>query len=192
MTTDKMIPEGRYLATVTDAVLAHAGNGNEQIAIGFQITAPESDAGRSITYYGSLSNTIISAGKNEGRTVADLTFDALETVGWDCVGFESGSLQTCIGNEASIVVAHEPDNNGNPRARVKFVNSPNGGGAAVKDRVPDNEAANIARKFGGALAKRRQQRSAKQKVNGAPAQPARRPPPPPPFDEYDDYDGPEL
>jgi hypothetical protein len=154
-------------------VLSHTNNGDPQVAIGFEITQPPSLIGRQITYYGSLAATVISKGKNEGRKVAELTLDALDVCGWDGVGFAAASLASCVGNEASIVVAHEEDDRGT-RVRVKFINPPNSLGAAVKDRLNDSEAANVTKQFQALLAKRKQQAANRPK----PAAATKRTPPP--------------
>lgn len=158
--SDNEIPAGRYLAKVTEAVLSSTSHNEPQIAVGLEITDPPSSMGRLITYYGSLSTTKISKGKNEGKTVAELTFEALDACGWDGENFLKESLGTCVGAEVSIVVAHEADDRGT-RVRVKFINKPNSGGAAVKTRATDSEATNVTKQFQAVLMRRKQQNAAK-------------------------------
>jgi hypothetical protein len=160
MSNENLIDEGRYLAKVTEAVLAKASNGNWQVAVGFEILSPEGAAGRLITWYGSLAKTVVTAGKYEGKTVAEMTVDSLETCGWDGEGLEETSLATAVGNEVSIVIAHD-EYDGNVKAKVKFINPPNSLGAAVKERATANEAANVTKQFQGLLMKRKQQRQAR-------------------------------
>lgn len=159
MSNENLIPAGRYMARITECVLAKTSNGDPQVAVGLEITAPESQAGKFATYYGSLSATKISKGKNEGKTVAQVTAETLIDVGWDCERFDAKSLGTCVGRDASIVIEHEEDNDGRTRYRVKYLNPPNSGGAAVKDRLTDQEAANVTEKFKGLLLKTKQQRA---------------------------------
>lgn len=168
--SDELIPEGRYLAKVTEAVLARTNNGDPQVAIGFEFTAGEL-TGKLVTYYGSLSDTVISKGKNQGKKVAELTFEALDTCGWDGESLNAGSLASCVGGEVSLVIAHEEDQKGTMRHKVKFVNSPNAGGAAVKDRLNDNDANNVTKQFQALLLKRKQQRQAKAAQGGSKQKP---------------------
>lgn len=182
--SDELIPEGRYIAKATEAVLARTNNGDPQVAVGFELTAGEGTSGRLITYYGSLSNTVVSKGKNEGKKVAELTFEALETCGWDGEALSAGSLATCVGNEVSLVIAHEEDQNGKLRHKVKFINSPNAIGAAVKDRMNDNDANNVTKQFQALLLKRKQQRQAKSSAQGGSKQK-------PPANAGDAWEGPE-
>ena len=165
-----IIPEGRFPARVTEVVLAWTSKREPQIAIGFEFLDQPAVAGKQITSFGSLSKTVISKGKNEGRTVADLTVDDLETCGWDGEGLSTASLATCKGTEVSLVIEHEEDDKGTVRAKVKWINSPNSLGAAVKERLTEADAANLEKSMAGMLMKRKQQRQQK------PPQQKRQPP----------------
>lgn len=147
-----MIEEGKHPARVVDAALAKTGGGSEQVAVGFEITDGP-DAGSSITWYGSLSSTVIQSGNRAGGKVYEITFDNLQNCGWDMESFHPESLQTCVGTNVQIVVAHE-EYNGNVNARVKFINKP--GGLAIKERASADEASALTNKFKANLLKRKQ------------------------------------
>lgn len=161
MSEENIIPKGRFPARVTEAVLAWTTQQKPQVAIGFEFLDQSAVAGKQITHYGSLSDTVISKGKNEGRKVVELTLDDLETCGWDGAGLSAASLASCVGTEVSLVIDHDEDDKGVTRAKVRFINAPNSVGAAVKERLNESETANVEKQFSALLMKRKQQRSAK-------------------------------
>ena len=82
----------------------------------------------SVDFYGSLSEKRIENGKRAGQRIGDLTCETLVNLGWS--GSWSALDAELTGVQSSIVVEHQPDDTGNLRAKVKFVN-PIGGGAPV-------------------------------------------------------------
>lgn len=145
MNTDNLIPAGRYLARAVDSVLGKTSKGSEQLAITFQIVAPESYEGRQLVYYGYFTD----------KTV-DKTLEALENTGWDG---ESIVHPIGVGSiDSSIVVEHEADDKGQMRARIRWVNRP--GGAAVKEKLDVSDAMALEQRLKGKMLARKQQAQA--------------------------------
>ena len=151
----ELLPAGRYNARATDAKAGKTSKGSEQVAVEFEITAPEIHAGRRITAYLYLTE----------KTV-DRTLESLEHCGWDGVGFSVDSLATVRG-EASIVIEHEEDQNGEPRARVKWVNSI--GGLALKEELDAASVIALEQRLKGKLLARKQSRPVQPKPAAKPA-----------------------
>lgn len=127
-----MLDRGTYKARAYDAALGVSSKGTEQIAVAFRVT--EGDyAGQSITYYGFFSE----------KTV-DRTLESLRHMGW--TGDDLTSLDGIDANEVEIVVDHEEDQQGEMRARVRWVNKP-GSGLAMKERMSPQAAKAFAAKM---------------------------------------------
>lgn len=116
MSTENMIPEGRWDAVPTGAVLGETKGGKEQLGIGFDIPALE----RSITGYFYFT-----------EDTAKRTMSALRTCGWqgdDLLDLSSVGADPEL--RVQVVIKHE-EYEGKWQAKVAFVN-PQGGVAIAK------------------------------------------------------------
>lgn len=131
-----MIEKGTYRALPVDATLGRTGTGKEQIAVLLELA---DESGRRISWYGYFTDATF-----------DRTIESLRHLGWqgnDLSEFATG-LPEGVNNEIEIVVDHEEDQEGNTRARVRWINS--GRGIAVKERLAEHEA----RAFGARMRSR--------------------------------------
>jgi hypothetical protein len=103
----ELVPAGRYAAVALDAQLGMSSKGTEQIAVKFQI-----EGGRTITWYGYFSDAAYMG-----------TLKAMRAMGFK--GQDVTDLSSIHGGKCIVVIEHEPDLNGNPRDRVKWVNALN-------------------------------------------------------------------
>jgi len=142
-----MLPAGEYKAVAVDGVLGETSTGKEQIVVTFEVTQPEAFVGRRINWYGYFT-----------EKTADRTLESLRYCGWtgnDLSVFEFSSQvnpasQGFGSQEVVIVVEHEPDQNGTPRARVRWVNQAGGGG--VKQKLDTGKAKALAARMKARLA----------------------------------------
>jgi hypothetical protein len=130
-----MIPEGTYTAKATDSALGKASTGTEQIAVSLQITSGEMQ-GQTVVWYGYFT-----------ERATERTLESLRHLGW--TSDDITALDGLGEKEASIVIEHEPDQSGQPRVRVKWVNGL-GSGIAMKERLAPNEAKALAARLKGA------------------------------------------
>lgn len=152
-----MINEGRYKARGVEAALGFTGTGKEQVAILLEITEGE-HAGDRITWYGFFT-----------EKTTERTFESLRALGWS--GDDLADLASTSANEVSIVVEHEEDNEGTPRARVRWING--GGGIAMRDTMDAGAAkAFAARMKGQAIASRQRAKPGAPPANGRSAPPS--------------------
>lgn len=160
-----MLNPGTYNAIAKSAQLSEAKTGTEQVAVLFEIVDAEF-AGQTITWFGFLTENAMRR-----------TLESLRHAGW--TGDDITELSSLSGDTPNVqlVVEHE-EWNGQTRAKVKWVNSGNGGLNTTP--LAANKAEALKRKVkAAALAMAREQGGAKA---AAPA-PARRPQPsrtPPP------------
>lgn len=132
MTT--LFPVGTWKAKGVEAALGDASSsGNETIAIGFVALEGE-PKGRQITWYGYFTEKTF-----------DRTIESMRYCGWE--GNDLSRLESCTRNEVYIVVEHEEDQEGEMRARVRWVNS--GGGVALKNRMDVGSAKAFAERMKG-------------------------------------------
>jgi hypothetical protein len=121
-----MVPVGTHRARPIDCVLGMTGTGKEQVGVLFELV--DNPAER-ITWYGYFTDGTF-----------ERTIESLRYLGWqgnDLLEFHRG-LPAGVGNEVEIVVEDEADQNGEPRRRVKWINS--GRGVAVKEILDDDKA----------------------------------------------------
>lgn len=134
-----MISKGTHKARGVEGALGMTGTGKEQVAVLLEILEGE-HMGEQITWYGYFTE----------KTV-DRTMQSLRYLGW-----ETDDLSDLAGigsNEVRVVIEHEEDQQGEMRARVKWING--GGGIGLKDKMDDNAArAFAARMKGAAIASR--------------------------------------
>jgi hypothetical protein len=172
-----MIPAGKYLAKITGATFGVSSNGNEQIAVQFEI-ADGDQAGQSIAYVGTFTDAAI-----------EYTTEALRATGWEGDDLAeipdlavAGKLGPC-----EIVVQHETYE-GKQRARIRFVNRVGGGRFKFKEgtELQGGELKSFAARMKSAFRGGAPSRSAP-RSNGSASQPRgggsaghddRRPPPP--------------
>jgi hypothetical protein len=114
-----MIDEGAWKARAVEGALAYTSKGSDQIAIDFVI-GEGPNTGEHITWYGYFTEDTFE------RTIA-----SLRHMGWG--GADLSDLSGIDTQDVRLVVAHEPDLNGELRARVKWVNALSG--IAVKERM---------------------------------------------------------
>ena len=106
-----MIESGRHKATVLDVEFGRSGNDNDQVAVRFEL-----EDGERIVWWGYFSDAAVST-----------TMGAFEAMGWTpdrCDFGQVDSQPADFWNEVSLVIEHEEDQRtGEPRARVRWVNS---------------------------------------------------------------------
>jgi hypothetical protein len=134
-----MIEPGKYRARATDAKLGVAQTGSDTVAVAFELL---DQPGQHITWYGYFTE----------KTV-DRTMESLRYCGWE--GDDVSDLSGIDANEVEIVVEHEDDKEGKPRARVKWINRAGSSKAQLKTEMNDaQKKAFAARMKGAALASR--------------------------------------
>lgn len=115
-----MIAAGNHQGTIVIAELRKSQKDGGAPYFYLKFKVGQSDT---VDFYGSLSTKTIETGKRQGQRVGDITCETMVALGWSG---EWDSVQELVGVESSIVVAHEPDDQGNMRAKVKFVNPSTG------------------------------------------------------------------
>jgi hypothetical protein len=151
-----MVPVGTHKARPIDCALGMTGTGKEQVAILFELVdgSPER-----ITWYGYFTDGTF-----------ERTIESLRYLGWrgtDLIEFHHG-LPAGVENEVDIVVEDEADQNGEPKRKVKWINS--GGGVAVKSVLDDAQARAFAARMKARVA-------ALQAAGGGAKPPTRQPAP---------------
>lgn len=133
-----MIDKGTYRAVPVDAALGKTGTGNEQIVVMFELA---DQSGRRIGWYGYFTDKTF-----------DRTVESLRHLGWtgDNLADFTAGLPADANQEVEIVIDHEPDQEGNDRARVRWINS--GRGVAVKDRLDEDQARAFGAQMRGRIA----------------------------------------
>lgn len=134
-----LIPEGTWRARGVTAALGYTRDGNEQIGVELAFS-PEQDVdvdGRHLTWYGSFANE-----KSEA-----FTFKALRALGW--ASDDISDLAGIDANEIEAVVIHEDDLQGEPRARVRYINPIGSGGVAMKTKMTAEQASAFAERMRG-------------------------------------------
>jgi hypothetical protein len=146
-----MIEEGTHPAKALKAELGVAGTGKEQVAITFALT----QSNQRITWYGYFTEKAF-----------EYTMRALETC-----GFRGSDLSDLSGIDGSfdvdLVIEHEADDKGNPRAKVRWVNEP-GRGALAKP-LEQGQAAEFASRMKAKILALKAQRPAAAQTKRAPA-----------------------
>lgn len=138
-TPQPLIAIGQWKARPVAADLGNTElNGNPVVAVGFIIDEGPSQ-GRSISWYGYFTE------KTEERSI-----ESLRHCGWH--GDMINDLSE-IGSDPDLrvylVIEHEPDQNGEVRAKVRWVNA--GGGVALKNRMNPGEAMSFAQRMRGKI-----------------------------------------
>jgi hypothetical protein len=163
------IQPGRYVGTVTSSCLGRAGNGTEQLAIGFDVHLGVDQQSVPMTWYGFFTDR-----------AWETTEKALRALGWDPAehDFQLDALNPADpydtplrGAEAQLVLEHEDDGEGGQRIRIRWVNAVNGG-LAVKERMEPGEASAFSQNLRARLIA---QKGPQQRRPAAPARPASAP-----------------
>jgi hypothetical protein len=130
-----MIPEGSYKARAEEGTLGETAGGNPQVAVLLRLLNGGPGVEQQlVTWYGSF-----------GDKSVDRTIESLRHLGWK--GDDLSDLQGLGETEVTVVIAHEADLQGQPRARVKWINA--GGGLALKTRMDAGSAKAFAEKMRG-------------------------------------------
>lgn len=138
-----LIPAGRHKGRAVEADFGLTKTGNEQIAVLFEI-ADGPSKGQTITWYGFFTETTDRGGK----TLAERTIDSLRACGCTFPKGNLGDLTGLDANEIVLVIEHEQDQQGQARARVRFVNAP-GVGLALGTRMDEGARRAFAMKMRG-------------------------------------------
>jgi hypothetical protein len=141
-----MLDEGRYKARGVMAALGYTSAGKEQVAV--LLKTAEGDE---ITWYGYFT-----------EKTTERTLESLRALGWE--SDDIWDLSSIDKNEVTIVVEHEADQDGELRAKVRWINS--GGALAMKETMSDADARAFGAKIKGAVIAHRQKTSG----SSAPAQ----------------------
>jgi hypothetical protein len=164
-----MIAKGTYRARPLDAALGKTSTGKEQIAIMFELC---DDSAQRIAWYGYFTEQTFE------RTV-----ESLRHLGWqgDDLSVFGAGLPEDATQEVEIVIDHEQNQDGEWRARVRWINS--GKGIAVKERLDENQARAFGAGMRGRVAALRASKGERGNGHSTPRTPA---PTPPPAKTYDD------
>jgi hypothetical protein len=111
-----MIEPGNYEAKPTSAQLGYAQSGTEQVAIQFR-----TKNGYHITWYGYFT-----------EKTAKTTIASLRTCGWTGNDIADLSSIETKPQDVELIIEQEDDQQGNPRARVRWVNRIGGGVALAR------------------------------------------------------------
>lgn len=128
-----MIAEGNWKARATEAALGFSSKGTQQVAVDLVLLEGD-DAGKHITWYGYFSDATF-----------ERTIESLRTLGWE--GDDLSNLTGIDKNDVYAVIEHEDDLQGQPRARVKWING--SGGLALKERMDAGQAKAFAAQMKG-------------------------------------------
>lgn len=118
----------RYEARARTWGLGETSKGTEQVAVEFQILTEGAEFNH-ITWFGYFTD------KTYERTV-----ESLRHCGW--TGHDLTDLTGLDANEVELVIEDEDDEDGNPRARVRWVNRK--GGLALKAPLTGDKAKSFA------------------------------------------------
>lgn len=143
-----MTMQGTHRARAREWALGHSSNGNEQVAVLFEITQGEHQ-GRTITWFGFFTDK-----------TAERTLDSLRHCGWD--GDDFVNLTGLDANEVELVIAEE-EYQGKFHDRVQWVNRP--ASLSLKAQMNSAQMAEFAQRMRGFAVQHRQKYGA-----GAPRQ----------------------
>lgn len=108
-----MIPAGTHRAIAVTAMMTENSKGGEQAAVQFQFLDLEGN--EKLTWFGHFTE----------KTV-DSTLRGLRAAGWKGDDIMDLSSITKEPREVHVVVEHEVDDKGVPRAKIRWVNDPEG------------------------------------------------------------------
>lgn len=155
-----IIPKGTYRAMPLELELGTASTGTEQVAVRFELLSGGQE-GKRIVWYGFFTDA-----------TAERTMEALRHMGWE--GVDISDLSTAT-KECVVVIDHENDKEGNPYARVKWVNA--AGGPLMKNIMDADAKKAFALRMRGLAASVGTQGPRAKPTNSKP--PSNQPEPPP-------------
>ena len=113
------------------ADLGVTGTGKEQVAVFLQ-----TEDGHNITWYGYFTD----------KTV-ERTLETLKLCGWD--SDDISDLDGIDGSAVVDIVVENEEYEERVRSRVRWINSPGGGGPALKDKMDEGSRASFAERMKG-------------------------------------------
>lgn len=125
---DNMHAAGRFRAIAREANYGKTSNGNDQIAVLFEL-----ETGARLTWYGYLTD------KTQERTLESLVH---------CGVTDLESLAGLGSKEVDVEVRHE-EYQGKWSARIAFVNTLGSGGAQLKSPMNESEKKSVAARLKG-------------------------------------------
>lgn len=132
-----MLREGKYLATATAvSELEFSKNGIPQIQILFT------------TDEGQITAWLYFPDDPAKVKAARMSMKSLQALGWKGTNIANVALSD-LSEEVEIVVEHEPDLKGEPRARVKWINVPGSGSLVPGTAMSDAQKKVFAEKMKG-------------------------------------------
>ena len=167
-----LIQEQTVKARALEGALGLTNTGKDQIALLFKLLEGP-DENRMIPWYGFFT-----------EKTTERTLETLELCGWE--GDDLSDLTGIDRNEVYLVIEHEQDQQGEVRARVRWVNG--AGGIAMQNRMDPAQAASFAQRMRGTVLARRQAKGQQAPAQQRGSNPQRRPPardalPPPHSDD---------
>lgn len=136
------IPEGTWKVRACEGALGTTNKTDrEQVAVDLEIMDGPA-LGAHITWYGFFTDKTF-----------DRTIESLRLLGWQ--GHDLSDLRGLGSTEATAVIADEPDENGEVRTRVKWINAI--GGIAMKNRMDIGAAKAFAERMKGRVLAQSQQ-----------------------------------
>lgn len=154
---DNILPAGHYRARADAATLqfGRSANGNEQVALTFDITDRKAE-GQRITWIGTFA---------EGKAT-EIAVAGLMAAGWTGENLTAGDGLGAV--ECSLKVSHKQnEQTGKVFANVDFVN-PAGGGFAFKTKLDQGGVMALESKLGGAVMAAREKLGAPRQQGPAP------------------------
>jgi hypothetical protein len=133
-----MIAEGTYKARAIEGALGWTSGDPPKEQVAVEIVLLEGDEyseGQHLTWYGFFT-----------EKTTETTLKSLRAMGW--AGDDLSDLTGIDANEFYAVLVHEEDQQGNLRARVRWINS-TPGGLALKEKMDEGSARAFAERMKG-------------------------------------------
>lgn len=131
-----LLPASAYRVKCVDHAWGFTSKDKEQIGLQLQIVEGD-HAGKLITYYGFFTD------KTEEHSLK-----AMRALGW--VGNDIQKMESMYTKEAMAVVEHETDDDGQLRARVRWIN---GVGVMMQKRMEGADLAKFGKRISGLAAR---------------------------------------
>lgn len=135
MNNEDLIPPGRYAALALSGEMGMTSTGKEQVCVVLEVNSPSQYAGEKLYWYGYFTDK-----------AAERTLESLEYCGWS--SGRIGDLSGIDGShEVQVVVEHEQDQNGNTRAKPRWINRANSSG--IKRELDKGGIASLEQRIKG-------------------------------------------
>jgi len=144
-----MVPAGKHRGRVIESELRKAKKEDAHPYVFLRFAVGQ----ESVDFFGSFSPKVIEQGKRKGQRVGDLTAETLVNLGWEG---DFNKFSELLGAETEIVVEHEPDQEGRPYAKVRFINTPMSSGTPVEA----GDVAGLAKSFRAVVVEAKKKRPA--------------------------------